>query len=185
MFRNRRKWPKLTAATVALAVTVTWPAAVGAQVDRQQVIEERVAGFRDMGSAFKNLGVELRSARPNMAKIRSSVGVIRTYAKAVPRWFPPGSAPERRPPQGLFGWACGFLPCGGSAYHAQDIVSHAKPEIWSQPAQFRQAHSQLNVAVEAMWRSSRAGDLAVMRTQFRSLEATCKSCHDRFREKID
>jgi cytochrome c556 len=175
--------PALTAATIAMALAA--PGVVRAQVDRQQVIDARVAGFRDMGSAFKNLGVELRSARPNPAKVRASVAVIRNYAKAVPSWFPPGSAPERRQPKSWFSWACGVLPCGGGAYETQGVVSHAKPEIWSQPGQFRQAHSQLSRAVEAMWQASRAGDVVTMRREFRSLEASCKSCHDKFREKID
>jgi cytochrome c556 len=155
-----------------------------AEPDVQQVIEDRVAGFRDIGSAFKNIGDELKTGKPNVAKIQMSAGAIDNYTAAVHNWFPPGSQPPPKKSGGWFDWLCNWFSCADAYEHA-DPESHAKPEIWSQPERFNELLREFEAEAKAMRQVSQRGDVAQINAQFKKLGASCKSCHDVFREEME
>jgi cytochrome c556 len=152
--------------------------------DAQRVIEDRIAGFRDMGSAAKNIGDQLKAARPDLTKIQMGVSAINDYRHALPNWFPPGSQAPPAQPKGWFDWLCRWWSCGGG-YQLQTIESRAKPEIWKQPERFAAALRQFDGAADGLWRASKGGDIAAIRSEFKKVEGSCKNCHDPFREKED
>jgi len=152
--------------------------------DAQQVIEDRIAGFRDMGSATKNIGDQLKSARPELTKVQMGVNVINDYRYALPNWFPPGSQPPPKQDKGWFDWLCKWWSCD-DGYQLQTMESRAKPEIWSEPERFAAALRQFDLAADGLMQASKSGDIAAIKAQFRKLEVSCKNCHDPFREKDD
>lgn len=152
--------------------------------DAQQIIEDRIAGFRDMGSAAKNIGDQLKAAKPDLTKIQMGASAINNYRHALPNWFPPGSQPPPAQPRGWFDWLCKWWSCDGG-YQVETLESRAKPEIWSEPERFSAAFRQFDGAADALWQASKGGDVAAIKAQFKKLEASCKNCHDPFREKDD
>lgn len=150
----------------------------------QQIIEDRIAGFRDMGSAAKNIGDQLKAAKPDVTKIQMGASAINDYRHAMPNWFPPGSQPLPAKPKGWFDWICKWWSCDGG-YGLQTVESRAKPEIWSEPERFAAAFRQFDVAADGLSQASKSGDLGAIRTQFKKLEVSCKNCHDPFREEED
>lgn len=164
----------------AFFVTCSQPSL--AQDARDQIIENRIANFRDMGSAYKNIGDELKSGQPNRAKIQSGAKTIADYSTHLLSWFPPGSEP---PPEISRSWidkVSDWLSSDDSAVPTDQPKSHAKPEIWKQRAKFKSDARSLQLAAAGMKAISQAGDTAAIAAQFRTLGVTCKSCHDVFRK---
>jgi cytochrome c556 len=173
----------MTGKKAFIAVCLLCAGTVGAQ-DAQQVIEARMAGFRDIGSAFKNIGDQLKASQPNVTKIQASVSAIGNYQGAIANWFPAGSEPPPPEPKSWFQWVSDWFSSGSDSQ--PDVhESRAKPEIWRQPERFKEAYRQFDADVAEMARASRTGNVAVIRTQFRKLGATCRNCHDVFRNKTD
>lgn len=150
--------------------------------DAQEIIEHRIAGFRDMGSAFKNIGDQLKAREPNVAKIQTSASAINDYRAALPGWFPPGSEPAPREPESWFSWICRWFSCA-EGYTSATEESRAKKEIWAEPERFQEAYQRFDAAAQSMMQATRGGSLDVMTVQFKRLEATCKGCHEVFREE--
>jgi cytochrome c556 len=156
-------------------------AAPSAAQSSGQVIEDRIAGFRDIGSAFKNMGDELKSGRPNRARIQRGARVIAGYAPHVGRWFPRGTEPPPKADSWLLRTWEGFFPPPPQPGVPE---THAKIEIWTQPAAFAQDLRRFQAAASAMHQAAQQGSVAQMTAQHRRLEAACSACHKTFREKV-
>lgn len=149
MLRNKTR----LAVAATLTVLVAGPLAAAAA----DTVTARIAAYRSLGSAFKNLNDELRSGTPQPYVIQLSAREIRNVAKAQYGWFPAGSGPK------------------------PGVKTAAKPEIWSQPAQFKAAQDAFSKQADAMMKAAQSGDVAAMRVQARQLGATCSACHRNFR----
>jgi cytochrome c556 len=101
------------------------------------------------------INAQLRSEKPNLSLVAENAAVLDTVNKLFFTSFPEGS----------------------------DMVSssRAKPEIWKEPAKFKQHAERLNGEVAKLLASSKAGDLAATRTSFQATAQVCKACHDDFR----
>lgn len=141
----------------AVAALLTAVAAVPVVAAVADTVTARVAGYRSLGSAFKNLNDELRSGTPQPYVLQVSARQIRDVSKAQYGWFPAGSGPK------------------------PGVKTAAKPEIWSQPAQFKAAQDAFATQANAMMKATQSGDVAAMRAQSRQLGATCSACHRTFR----
>ena len=120
-------------------------------------VRSRIAGLRELGAAFKNANDGLRGGEPQIIVIQQSAREIRNAATAQYQWFPAGT---------------GANPAWKTA---------AKPEIWTQAAQFRTAQDNFARAAEVFQRAAMGGNANAMRTSARALGATCKACHERFK----
>jgi cytochrome c556 len=155
-------------------------AAASAAVAAPAIIEDRIGNFRDIGSAFKNIGDELKTGRPNVARVRTSARVIRDYSTHVPAWFPANSQPAAPTAEGFIGWLRNlFTPAD-----VGEVKSHAKPEIWTRPAQFRKATVDFQAAAQRLYDASESGNVAGISAQYRVMGGACQRCHDGFREKL-
>lgn len=119
----------------------------------------RIDGFRELGAAFKAVNDGLRSPAPQTMLIQMSARQIRNAATQQYTWFPAGSGPQ------------------------PGVKTAAKPEIWSQAARFRQLQDAFAAQASAFQRTAGSGDVAAIRTAARSLGASCKACHDQFRNE--
>lgn len=58
----------------------------------------------------------------------------------------------------------------------------ALPAVWSQRAKFDAASTKMQQAVVELNSAAKTGDLAKIRPAFGAVGATCKGCHDDFRD---
>lgn len=74
------------------------------------------------------------------------------------------------------------LPWSG-AYAAGTEGGKAKPEIWKEPAKFKETSDQLVAGTSKLLAVAKGGNLDELKAVAGSLGDTCKSCHDNFRSK--
>lgn len=123
------------------------------------VVRTRQAGLRGMGAAFKNVMDGLRSGTPQPRVMQQSARVISSAARAQFGWFPAGTGPN---------------PAWKTA---------AKPEIWTQTAEFRTAQDGLARAAQGFQSAALGGNAEAIQAAARTLGGACKSCHDQFKAK--
>jgi cytochrome c556 len=115
----------------------------------------RAAVMTLQGAHMGRINAQLKSGSPNMQVIADNVALLNTLNKLFFAAFPDGS----------------------------DMVasSRAKPEIWTQPAKFKQYADKLNTEVVRLSAATKSGDPAATRSAFSSVAQACKACHDDFR----
>jgi cytochrome c556 len=124
-------------------------------------IRTRVAGYRDLGAAFKAANDALRSPQPQLAVVQQSAARIRVAARNQYAWFPAGSGPQR------------------------GVKTGARVEIWARARDFRTAQDAFARQADSYQRVAAGGDIAAIRLEARRLGAACKGCHDTFRLSDD
>ena len=155
-----------------------------AQNQAEGVMQSRIANFREIGAANKDIADELKSGHPDLRKIRESAVLIQNRGAEMLHWFPPGSeAPFERDKSWLdtiVGWfSSDSLGLPG------EVKSHAKSAIWTEKAAFERAHNRFKAQADQMVQAAQSGNTTAISAQFRKLGETCKGCHDHYREKID
>lgn len=124
-------------------------------------IRARIAGYRDLGEAFKAVNDSLRRGGLAPAEIVRLADRIAVSGRAQYAWFPAGSGAAR------------------------GVKTAAKPEIWARGTEFRAAQDQFAQQAQAFRRVAANGDPVALRSAARLLGASCKSCHDTFRIASD
>ena len=61
--------------------------------------------------------------------------------------------------------------------------TRAKPEVWSQAAEFKQAQTSYLAAVDQLVKISGDNDLPAIRASVDAVQKSCKSCHEKFRNE--
>ena len=158
---------------------------VAAQGRPEQIIQSRIANFREIGTAYKHITDELKSRRPDLPRIQESAQLIENRGADMLLWFPPGSEPPPEPSKSWLDTILGWFCSEDSLSLPGEAKSHAKRAIWAQRAKFEQAHDKFNTAADRMLRAAEGGQPAAISAQFRRLGETCKGCHDVYREKVD
>ena len=123
----------------------------------QDAVTTRIAGYRALGAAYKSVNDQLRSGSPQMPVLQAAAGKIVAASKAQYGWFPQGSGP------------------------APGVKTGAKPEIWSQAAQFKTAQGNFATQAAAFSKAVGAGNAAAIAAQSKQLGASCSGCHRTFR----
>ena len=72
----------------------------------------------------------------------------------------------------------GFIP--GSD---QGAPTKAKPEIWKEPAKFKQNQEKLQVETPKLVAAAKTGDMNQIKTALGDVGKACTNCHDDFRAK--
>lgn len=73
------------------------------------------------------------------------------------------------------------LPLEGFIADSRIGDTTAKPEVWTERAEFEIQMDTMISAAEKLFEVSKTGDLDAIRPQFGALGKSCKSCHDDFR----
>ena len=146
--------------SVALCAVSCALAQIAAQMEPKELITSRISQYRDLGSAFKNIQDELKAATPQPLVLRLSSRQISAVARAQYDWFPASAGPQ------------------------PGVKTHAKSEIWSDSAGFKQAQDDFARQAELFARAVNAGDTAQIRDRARELGEKCNACHKRFRTEI-
>ena len=148
---NRRN-----ALIAAFATFATLATASAAPLD---TIRTRIAGYRELGAAFKGINDGLRSD-PQVVLILQSARQVVNASRQQYTWYPAGTGPQ------------------------PGVKSAAKPAIWAKQIPFKAAQDAFAREAAAMQRIAGGGNAAAMRAQAKKLGATCKGCHDQFRNEV-
>jgi cytochrome c556 len=133
------------------------PAITYAQLSPANAIVARVNGYRDNGTAFKNLNDQLKSNQPAKAMLKYSTRQILSTAKMQYSWFPAGSGP------------------------GPGIKTKAKANIWSDSAAFGQMQKKFEAEANLLAKAVDGGDIPSIQRQAKAVGLSCKACHTQFR----
>jgi cytochrome c556 len=173
----------LICATFA-ALLYGWSAPVAAQdIPATEVIKNRIHNFKEIGTAFKGISDELKSKQPYVPSIQESAGQIESLGSEILMWFPPGTGPAAEPDRSFIDTILGWFSSSDAA--RDKGRTHAKPAVWTERTRFEQAQRKFHAEAQKMNEVAQSGDRGAIAAQFKVLGATCKNCHDTFREKID
>ena len=148
-----------TGTLVGLVLITSSVAAAAAAPVITTAIAARKANYKEIGGAFKTINDEIKSGAPDMNTVRPLARDIATRAALQLKYFPKGSGPE------------------------SGIRTRAKAAIWKDLAGFTKLQKDMVTAANALNGAAAAGNVAAMTAARTALGATCKSCHDRFREE--
>lgn len=73
------------------------------------------------------------------------------------------------------------LPWAGFTPDTANIRSRAQANIWTETAKFNQAGDKSLADLAALQAATQTGELAAVRRAFGNAQASCKACHDDFR----
>lgn len=122
-----------------------------------QLIQNRQAGYKQIGAAFRGVQEQVRASEPNLPTIRQHAATLARLTPHVSGWFPAGTGPEA------------------------GVRTRALPAIWTNQAAFRTASVNLVVAARQLETAAQGTDIAAIRAAAQGLGRTCGGCHDQFR----
>ena len=143
-----------TLAFAAVVATVALPAS--AQFAKaEDAIKYRQSALSVLGTHFSRLGAMANGKMPFDAKsAQESAEVVAFMAK---------------------------LPWAG--FEAAHEGGKAKPEVWKEQAKFKELATKLEAETGKLAAAAKTGDLDKVKAAFGPAAATCKACHDDFRNR--
>ena len=149
--------PRL-AGFVAMLVAAATLAACGGKVKDthpDQWVSKRQVAFRHMLEAFEPLGQVSRDKLPyNAEHFLLGAKDLEQLSNAPWALFTPDS---NYPP------------------------TEAKPEVWSQPAEFKAAQDHYMAAVRELVKTAEGGQVEAVKNAVNAVQKSCKACHTSFR----
>ena len=73
------------------------------------------------------------------------------------------------------------LPWAGFGADTEKVASKAKPEIWKEQAKFKESSDKMMAEVVKLNAAAKTGNLDQIKAAFGSTAASCKACHDAYR----
>lgn len=141
---------------VAVAAVVLSGAAHAQFQKPEDAVKYRQSAFTLMGNHFSRIGAMAQGRVPFDAKVAQENAAIVVMASKLP-------------------WA-GFTP------ETEKIKSRAKPEVWAEMDKVRAGADKMMKAVADLEAATRTGSLDAVKKSFGDAAATCKACHDTYRE---
>ncbi|APW47904.1 c-type cytochrome [Rhodoferax antarcticus] len=123
----------------------------------QQLVSQRQAIFKKMTKALEPLGMVARGHK-DYVRGEFVVGAQELKDLSSQPW--------------VFFTADGNYP-----------PTKAKPEVWSQPAEFKQATNNYLATVDTLVEVSGSADMPAISAAVDAVQKSCKSCHDQFRNE--
>lgn len=74
------------------------------------------------------------------------------------------------------------LPWAGFHANTKDVKSKAKSNVWTEGDKFSAAADKMMAEVKKLNEAAGSGQMEVVKAAFGSTAASCKACHDNFRE---
>ena len=115
----RLKVRTLAILVAAAALTISGGYLAAADPSPADIIKARQEHLKDMGASMKAIVDQLKSGTIDKTVVTDAAKKIQGYSKELPTWFPKGTGPEA------------------------GVKTAAKPEIWTQPADFQAAAEKL------------------------------------------
>lgn len=150
----------ISLAAAALALALVTPAIAQQQgpSKAEQMIKYRQAGFGWLAYNIGPIGAMAKGTIPFDAKVvERNAATMAAIAPRLLEGFPEGSGSGAR--------------------------TEARPEIWTDMADFRAKMGDLERATADLAVASRSGDMKVIGPALGKVGGACKSCHDKFKKK--
>lgn len=140
----------------ALVAAFTWPAE--AQFARpEEAVKYRQGAWFVLNHHFTRIGSMVRGRMPFDARLlQQDAEVVATLARMPAAAFAPGTD----------------MP-----------GDHARPEIWTEAARFREHNDRLVAESARLLAAAKTQDLAQIKAAFGPTANTCKECHDAYRSQ--
>ncbi|MDM7457268.1 MAG: cytochrome c [Tepidimonas sp.] len=146
---------KLHVAIAAAAMLLS--TAAHAQFQKpEDAVKYRQSAFAVMGNHFNRIGAMVQGRVPFDAKVAQENAAIVAMLGKLP-------------------WA-GFTP------ETEKLKSRVKPEAWAEMDKVRAGADKMMKAVAELDAAARTGNLDAVKKTFGDAAATCKACHDAYRE---
>ncbi|WP_332776865.1 c-type cytochrome [Polaromonas sp.] len=75
------------------------------------------------------------------------------------------------------------LPWAGFMADTDKGETKAKPEIWKEPAKFKEASEKMQGEMTKLAAASKTGNIDQIKTAVAAVGGTCKACHDAYRNQ--
>ena len=139
-----------------VAVPLLAPATAAAQFAKpEDAVKYRQSVLTVMSNHFGRIAPVVRGQQPyNPDQMKADVAIVEMMSKLP--WSAFGQGTE-----------------GGGA----------RPAVWSDNAKFKQAQERLHGDIAKLVAAAQSGDLAQLRTAYGAVGASCKACHDNFRNR--
>lgn len=149
-----KKWTHLAIAAAVVSASV--PAMAQFQ-KTEDAVKYRQSAFFVMGQHFGRLGAMANGKAPFDAKVaQENAAVVEALAKLPWAAFGPGTDAGQ---------------------------TKAKPEIWLEKDKFDQGGEKLVATSAKLAAAAKMGNLDALKTAFGDTAATCKACHDGYKNK--
>lgn len=144
---------RLLLAAAALALS----GAAHAQFQKpEDAVKYRQGAFTVMANHFSRIGAMAQGRVPFDAKVaQENAAIVATLSK---------------------------LPWAGFTPNTESIKSRAKPELWMEMDKVRAGADKMMKAVADLEAATRTGSLDAVKKSFGDAAATCKACHDAYRD---
>ncbi len=149
-----RKTISMIGACMALAMAIPAQAQFAKAED---AIKYRKASFTVMAAHFGRLGAMANGRIPFDAKLASENADIVAAMSKLP-WAAFGEGTDKG-------------------------ETRAKPEIWQESVKYKEAADNMQAAVMKLNTAAKAGNIDALKAAFGPAAASCKTCHDSFRQK--
>jgi cytochrome c556 len=145
---------RLTLSLLALGATLALPAS--AQFAKpEDAIKYRKNALFVMGQHFSRLGAMAQGRVPYDAKVAADNAAVLDVVSHLP-WAAFGEGTDKGD-------------------------TKAKPEIWKEPAKFKEATDKLHTEVGKLVAAAKTGKADDLKAAFSGAAGACKNCHDNFR----
>lgn len=149
-----KKWTSLAIAAAVVSASV--PAMAQFQ-KTEDAVKYRQSAFFVMGQHFGRLGAMANGKAPFDAKVaQENAAVVEALAKLPWAAFGPGTDAGQ---------------------------TKAKPEIWLEKDKFDQGGEKLVATSAKLAAAAKMGNLDALKAAFGDTAATCKACHDSYKNK--
>lgn len=143
----------LAVAALIAGTSVAWAATPS------ETIAARQANFKTIGRAFKSINDELKKPAPALGVLQANARALNQASRHVGGSFPRGTGPET------------------------GIKMGALPAIWQRGPDFQRVTGQFAMQARALEGAATSGNLDRIRAAAQATGATCRSCHDSFRQR--
>jgi cytochrome c556 len=145
----------LIAAGVAVAQTASAPITLPAD----QFVQARQASLDMSAATMAEMRLAVKDGLPVKKQAYPATALGR-WARVLPTLFPTGTGPG-----------------------AVSVPTHARPEIWTDRANFEKAAANYAAAADKLRDLAQADDAAGFAAQVEMLDKTCDACHDKYKSK--
>jgi cytochrome c556 len=149
---------KYAATVILIGIAMQHVAAIAATAEISEAIKSRKANYKEIGGAFKTLNDEIKTGAPSIDTIQPLAKDLLKRGSMQMNFFPAGSGPE------------------------SGEKTRAKAAIWSEQKDFNRIHDDFIRSAQTLDQAIDSGNLTAISAAQKSLGATCKSCHERYRE---
>jgi cytochrome c556 len=139
------------------ALTMSGGYLAAADPSPAEIIKARQEHFKDLGASMKAIVDQVKSGAVDKTVATDAAKKVAAYSRQIPTWFPKGTGEEA------------------------GVKTLAKPEIWSQPADFQAAADKLPPEADKLVEAAATGDAATIGAQLQATGKTCGGCHKPFR----